>query len=429
MVYTSIKKLPIANQFSGMADLKGTELLDVLSLLCSEDSSIRRSASSAFVSLSFAQPEQLTSSVSEIKLVILSLCATPLPFWGTISSVVFALANAINLHPASLRASLIDYIEISKIVTRTAFAQCGDNDRFPQILSYYAQSLIKNYGSGFQITREIILSVSAHCLLGFLPCSSLVQLLVVKFQQVLIIAKEMGNDDLMELAKPLACADEMIINFYLALWVNLMASLLENPFAVQAIRTQSLALFSLTKSHEDAKVLVNIFKASPKEKAALSSDIRNYAEAALRKLKVSRKKSEIATFKKDAPKQGMSSHFEIHIAEVSVLVQKAIPKKLKSKKWTDGQEVRLVEEASILFWRKKNGYKATALQCSDIENVSLLQKSGDKGAGKQESKIDCDVENVIMIQTLSSKQFVFLEFQNYELANQWINLIKQAKLS
>ena len=405
-----------------MTDSKGSEIIDMLSLLCSSDGGVRRNSSAAFISLSFTHPEIIIDKINEIKLVLISLCATSTPCWATVSSIMFVISNAINLHPISLRTKLPDFIEISRIITKAAFNQNNNVERFQPILSYYSQSIIKNYNSSFQVTKEIILSISEHCLLGFLPYSSLIQLLVEKFQQVVIIAKEMGNDDLMKLAKPLSCTENMIIKFYLTLWVNLMASLMLNPFAVEAIRTQALKLISLSKNYEDAKILVNISKASPKEKAALNKDIKKYAERSLSKLKSAQEahtKAEVTTFKKEVPKAGMSTRFELHITEVSILLQKSIPKKLKSKKWLECLELRLVEEASILFWKKKNHYKATALQCSDIDNISLIQQS----------KSDCDKENVIMIQTISTKHYIFISFQNYELATQWLNLIKQAKFS
>ncbi|KAH0792996.1 hypothetical protein GPJ56_003047 [Histomonas meleagridis] len=392
---------------------------EVLEQLMSSDDNVRYHAANSFVAHSFIHPEKILEKLNDLNLVIFALCSSPEPEWGTTSAILFALANAVNAKPDMLQGIFIQLVEISKIITHTSITLPYAVESFYPHLSVLTQAIINNSNKYLNINKEIILSITDHSLVGYLSFSSLIQILVNKFDQVATIAEEFDAQSLMKIASPISILNPNISNFYLALWTKIIIKLIDNPFATKALRFNASALIKCMDTDESSKFLLDVIKASPREKYELLKVGNLVSERVISRLKKAQGtygRSESTIQSTRAAKQNVS-RYDVHKAQVSIIKNKTMS--IRSKKWEENIELRLVEEASILFWSRSSNSllkDGVAVQCSDIENLTL-------------SKSEADKENVIKITIGSTKTSYLISFQNFVLASQWQNLIKQAKLT
>ncbi|KAH0790440.1 hypothetical protein GPJ56_005736 [Histomonas meleagridis] len=402
---------------------KENEIFEILSLMVSPDPNISNNSSNLFIAISFIHPDLIIQNLDQIQLIILSLCSSPDPLWGTISSIFFGLSNAINLRTQSLPACFLKLIEISYDVTKVSLSTATDPQCFYPHLCILTETIINCYDSSFEITKDIFIAITDHCMLGFTSYSPLIQVLIDKFQQIVTIAQDLDPNDLSKISNPLLSHDKTVAHFYITLWSNLMIKMIDNPIAVQALRRQATGLIYHSRKHEPyqeaAKFLLDITRSSSDDRPRLQKGSRSIAERVLNELKSYRKRTKQTEFKSNHNQKHQKSltQFTVHKAQVAVNTHKGHGK-LSPKNWKENLELRLVEEAGILFWSKAENmlHKGVAVQCSDIENLSLIR----------ESQTECEKENVIKVQ-MNSKVCYFLAFASYQMANQWQNLIKQAR--
>lgn len=405
---------------------KEYDFYDILSLVASSSEDVYTSASNLYISISFTKPELLLEKLNEIHILILSFCASPNPLWGRISTLIFGISNAINMNPSSLERIFLILIEISEEVTKAMLHCPSDYGFYYPYLSALSESIINSYDSRFHITKEILFGITEHCLIGFVSFASLIQVLIEKFQQIISLALEMEQQSLIKIAEPISCSDKTVVTFFIVLWVNLIIKMMDNEMAIKALRKQANALIKYSTKGElkfMAQYLFNVTKATQNEKKILYKDGIKLAERSLMLLKTYRKnrtQSEIKNlndvqFHSNNKNKQCSSQFNIQETQVAVLQSKGLK---KSKKWKENMDLKLVEEAKILFWSNNSNLlrKGAAISCSDIESLSLIK----------ESQTEFDKKNVLKIQVASSKNCYFLAFQNYQLAIEWQNYIKQA---
>ncbi|KAH0793114.1 hypothetical protein GPJ56_003009 [Histomonas meleagridis] len=387
---------------------------EIISQLASSSDEIRYHGSNAFVAQSFLHPEKVLRNLNDLTLVIYALCSSTEPEWGTISAILFGMSNAINMKPEMLQDLFIRLVEISGTITSTSLSFPSKAEPFYPHLSIFSQAIINNFN--FEITREVILAITDHSLIGYLSDSSLVQILINNLDKVITICKGFDFHDLNKIATPMSSRSPNISNFYLALWSNIILEIHDNQFATKALRAHAASLTKHIDTYESSKFLLDMIKASPKEKEQLLKSGPLICKRVISHLKQPQNASESSTFQSAKSTKQTTSRFNIYKAQVAIIKSKLMS--LRSKKWDENADLKLVEEASILFWSHAGNYvhKGVAVQCSDIEEMQLLKKEADK-------------ENVIKITIGSSKTSYLISLQNYVLASQWQNLIKQAKLS
>ena len=120
----------------------------LLSFVCAENPGTRERTIELIINLSYSNPMQVLASLTEIRLLMFRFCAAPGPDWGTVSSLLFVVANAMSIAPDDMQDSICDVIEMSRIVT-AAFLRVNESGPFRPDL----QRLVKALALVFEIKK------------------------------------------------------------------------------------------------------------------------------------------------------------------------------------------------------------------------------------------------------------------------------------
>ena len=391
------------------------DFLDILSLMASSDPRILLNSSDLFYDFSFKHPIIVCKSLNEVELLIISICSSNDPHWGVISSILFGLSHVISQVPKILKKRFHTFVKISNQISRTFLSSYRHTSYNFPIQYNYIESIINNYDLSWKLSKKSFFYITENCMIGQICKLSYLQILINKFEDVLAMVMKFEYDELMIIVKPISSPDKSVMQFYLTLWLCIMIDKIDDAVAIRVLRTQSEALLKIKKNKDRfqpaADFLFDIIKTPLKCQKEMASKGKEISEKILALLKTSPEEIEQEEDEHKETTNKVETHSQIFKTQVSVLYNKLV-----SKKWKDKMELRLVEEASILYWAKNeiSFSKGVAIQCSDIEVLTLTPPG----------ETEFDRENVMKIQLRSNKIVYYLAFQSYQHANQWNVLIQ-----
>lgn len=374
----------------------------LLGCVCSADCSARERSIQLIINLSYSNPGKILSVVTELRLVVVSMCSGPDPDWGTVSSLLFAVANAMSIVPDNLQECICEIIGMSRVVT-DAFLRITGNAIFKPDLS----AIVKSILFVFEIKKvkpslEILLEIVEHCRTGFIESYSLLPILLGSLEEFAEILRTTDFSNYDSIAAPLSSSDCEIEAGFMQLWIGAISGIRYGDAAVEALILHLRSMCDLarlcgTPWTQATTVLLEFIKGNvpkPEVVAKVTEKCKEY------KFEKRTQKGETAKDKKPKPR-------ETHKALVTW-------KKGKKKRPV---EMVLVEEAEIITWRKKNkGIKKGHIICvGSLVEISI--QAGDES----------QTENVLKLRT-KKDEFLFA-FRSSEECQRWNSLIQAVKES
>ena len=367
----------------------------LLSFVCAENPGTRERTIELIINLSYSNPMQVLASLTEIRLLMFRFCAAPGPDWGTVSSLLFVVANALSTAPDDMQDSIGDVIEMSRIVT-AAFLRVNESGPFRPDL----QRLVKAVALVFEIKKvkpslKILVEIVDHAIIGFLESCSLLPVLLSLVEQFANVLKKADPCFYERVAAPLGSSNREIAVAFVQLWISAMPKLVSNELAVQALMRQLKSICELAQCGvapwaKAAQILMSFIKGEPSvdQVAETVASCKNYKAEPRAKIR------EVA---KEKPKP-----CETH---------KALVTWKKGKKWRP-VDLTLLEEPQLIVWKKKNKdslKKGGAICVPSLLDVSL------------QARDDTDTDNILKLKTKKA-EFLF-SFKTPEESQRWNSLI------
>jgi hypothetical protein len=149
---------------------------DVPGLIASDISEISDRGSQLFILKSALVPDFVFKHITELKLLITSLCCAHPPRWGTVSSIVLAFSNALAIQPTAISTCIADLLEIYRTIS-AAYLNAPLNWSLRPHLLPLVQAISKGFGGPLKMDIDILLTLTEQCIIGFVPSASFVPLM------------------------------------------------------------------------------------------------------------------------------------------------------------------------------------------------------------------------------------------------------------
>ena len=216
-----------------------SQLLQNLNIICSSDKETQKRGLDCLISTSIIQPQNILSSLNEIKLLLTTFCIDNNPQFGAISSILLALSNSINSLSDQIKEDqLCHLISISQVAAYSFLHTTPDDYAFgPQLFSYVSSlsQLFQGNNNSKRLSLTVFLKIIEHCKSGFAPYASLLPILIENFQTVISILTSCNSVYYPKIAEPLESSDMDVVYYFVALWTVAMKDLAEKPSAIQAL--------------------------------------------------------------------------------------------------------------------------------------------------------------------------------------------------
>lgn len=394
------------------------DLIDYLGLICSDVDQISERGCQMFLVKSITNPEAILQSISEIKIVISSLCAFNHPKWASVSFVLLAISNAVRLTENIPTETLISLINLSQLISNAYIRTTSSDSIFVPNMYPFIQAM--NSRQNMQLNIDLLLAISDHCTTGFIDSVSLVPALVSHFDQIYEIVGTCDQSHYSKLCDPISSSDLDVILFYTTLWACLMYALLESPAALQAVSKHANQLLNLINQNEPpflapAQFLIDCIKSSINERPALKQDAYNHFgqfKTVLIAAHNSLNPVEVEEPEKFEAPVAKAPEYIVHKTKVEVFT-----KKVMKSKWSV-MTLMLDEETKIVMWSENENIisKGCAVHISDINSVAVVDGT------KEKKKID---KQFLLRLTLKDATVLNFAFNSSNEANQWKNVVQQ----
>ena len=251
---------------------------EILNLICSNDEDISIRGLHILSIISVDDPMLIITNLSQIRLAIFSLISISNPKYGAISSIIRDLSISFHQKPFLVQDYCISLINTSSDITLSYFRNSLSNDyNISPLLLPILDLFYRVLQSSFQLTPEIILSFFNHCLIGFLPLSSLVSAFLLRFEDIILHVSTFENQYFPLMAKLISNNDRFISYFFITLWVSLMPFLFDRESAIRSLSQQSQKLFLYIDEEspflKQSKFLIDWIKSSNLEKENLKKNV------------------------------------------------------------------------------------------------------------------------------------------------------------
>ncbi|OHS97617.1 hypothetical protein TRFO_09315 [Tritrichomonas foetus] len=366
-----------------------------LQLLSSPDEQTCERAARYIIIYSTMAPQMILQNISYIQLFINSLCSVRNPKWSSISALILALSNAINIDQSLLAKVVLPMIQISQTVTKAYFASSDESAHAPFLLPL-TQSLEKLFlTQKIKLTPEIFLSISEHCSIGFLPNASYVPFIVKLFPAAIEAIGRIPTQSLERICQPISSPSKDVVICYLTLWSYIMSDLFKaNRFDILVTLTSQIGkILEFIEADtfpfsSPANYLLDCIKSSIPERATLATQgasnrdkwlriLKDFILSMMKKEESDKKESDMANVvvKEAPPLKGIEAEFTL------------VSNKKKPKKCF----LFYLPEAKIFAYGPNNDLrKASYLHISERESVTTL-----------------DEENIMFITTFKKEKLQF----------------------
>lgn len=357
-------------------------LTPYLRLLSSNDEAANEHAAKLIMLQSTINPQLILQSLNDISTFIKSMTSTDHPKWGVISSLVFALSNSINLQPNLLIGNrnpdpnlqlLTRLIQVSQNITQSYFSSADETCIFPFMLPF-SQTIKKVLANRTVFQRELLLTISSHCAVGFVPGASFIPFLVKSFDAILSAFQTSPINDFNLLSQPISSPNKDVVLFYLTLWSCSLPELLKYPEALQSLRGQSRKILELIEQDEipfrsPAVYLLDCIKSFSQERATLIQRGKDRKTGFLTALS---SYIEISMNQKEETAESYSTSMNKTKSTSKVQRLIEIPADIMVKKKMKRFYLYYVPDAKVFAWSPNTDMKqATYLHLTEIESANL----------------------------------------------------------
>lgn len=390
---------------------------ELLSCFSCSDAQIKETARTCLRAHSYLSPNMYISGFDMLDVTVTSLCASEDPQWGHINDLMLFMSTALTLNTEKLEPALaFKLINLSKIITETVMKAPKTQLLYLPDLYDYASAIIHCFDCEyFALDIDIVLALADHAAVGFLQRSTLIPIVMDRFQEVADIVSDCGDRNVYErLTNPFGSVDDDAVVFFLSLWAAMVKQVLESPIAIHALSTKFHLLMDLAaapgQKQAAAALLSRCIAATEDDKSDLierGGNVVNHVFGFIRR----RRPSELRTVAVAKPEVKSQQH-TIKTGKAAVEVMDNKSKRGKKKEWS-AVTLFLLEEAKLLCWSKgdvvfKNG---EALTFSDLTAI------------ESDAKKEAERDNVIKL--ITKKGDFFIAFKNYPELVQWTNMLSQ----
>lgn len=385
-----------------------------LNFICSSNKSTSYRSLNFILNMSLLNPSVIISNIDAIKLLISTLSHSREPNWGTISSIIIALSNAVSICSGIQQETMVKLINISYEITNSFLHTTSIDYVFRPHMFPFIDTIFQKINNGeIKMSLDILLAISDHCSIGFLPYVTFIPVLLASFQQIESIVLDCDATYYDRLTMPIESPDIEVVFFYISLWVIVIKDLITRPRLIQSLMRHSKTLLEYSESSDSAlsktsRFLLDCVKALTPQ----ISEVKRISEENRTKLltlleKRMAYKNELLGKELMKPKNNQKTYFLFRTTG-EVFMK-------KGKKWKQ-YEIVIVEEARIFMWsdNKSRLHDGVAIHKSEIKDVILCP---------QKSK-EYDKENIIKINMKKGVEYL-ISFKTYKEASQWRELIDE----
>ena len=398
------------------------EVLSLLSLVASDYPGTSERASQSLIAISSIFPEKVFAHLSDFRLVLASLCAANCVRWGTVSSIFLVFANAINTNPFAVEPHVVELIEMSKMVTQAYLFTPPLNSGYRPHLLPFVHALSKAFCTNvFRLNLEMLLALSDHCAVGFVPNASYIPMMVTQTNDILQLMKNSEPIHYERLCDPISSTDMDVVLFYVSVWAILVGKMCERPTIFHALSRKMKWLVQLVAENRfpyvmPARYIVDFVKASQREAEELVAVWKTVSESAFNTLDTLRRptRPEVdAAAEKEA--EAKEAEKKARQAPLQTVVEVVKGQKSSGKK---GQrhDLFLLPEIDLLMWSRKGreAKDGDAIFRQDITDIEIVQSRTSEG------------EKCLRVSTKKSGVIMF-DFTSYSVAVQWKKYLEQMK--
>jgi hypothetical protein len=376
-------------------------ILQCLSYIASRDALSRSNGLLCLNAEALAHPRLLLTRLDEIDCVLVTLCASDSPRWGTVNGLMDALAIALLNNTENHDSTVaVHLIEMSRLITEVFFKTSSEGH--PDLFSFVS-GLIHAFNSEyFLVDLSVVLAITDHCSAGFLPDCSLVSILMERFVFVIpLIANSFSLVGRDRFARPLSSTNAEDLVFFLTMWVALLELVADDAFAIGALAKCLQSLMELHRAkclHAPAHLLLRFVGASPQERRAIAAEGARVVKRTLQETRQREPARRAAPEPKRQPP-----------------VRRAKVELLKKRKWIP-HTIVYIEAAQVVAWSllETATREGVTLEFGDIAALALAEP------GRPEA----DRENVLKV--VSKKGEFLTAFQTHADALEWTALLRQS---
>ena len=389
--------------------------INEIKLLLSKNNETSYRASKIIFSLVNTSPNIFLDYLNEFKLILFSCCSTSKPQWGTVSLIILGICKAVNLKTSFFDELMFDLIEISYDITCAFQRSPSDSQFFCPDLTPISEVLKKKLLNG-SASASLISTIAHHSSIGFLPNSSLIELITSNFEGNIITLSKSSEISIFfpDLLKPISSNEEIISLLFLTVSAFVFRRLTTDILTlIRYISDISATLMRLSQSNSNFTFLSLFFlgqiRANSEERILLNNSLLDQ-EKNLKKnlftLIAPIKKKEI-----EIPIQQHIPKYIAHFSDVFIFQSSGL---FKTKKWVF-HYLSLLEEVQLLMWseNKNTNKDGMVLNFKDIKEV-ILYPANETESGKKN-----------LIKIIYNKGDNLISFETYQEAMQWNNLFKQ----
>lgn len=233
-------------------------IIPYLHLLSSDNELTNEHAAKLIIIKSTINPQLILNATNDIFLFIRSITSVDNPKWGVVSSLILAITNAINLQPNSFMGNanpdpnlqyLVTFIQISQCITQRYFLSTEESCVAPFLLPF-SQTLKKILSVRTVFPRDLLLSITDHCAVGFVPGASFIPSLVKMWGPIYQTFQSSPVEDFYRLSQPISSSNKEVVIFYLTLWCCSMPEMIKYQEALNNLRNQNRKLLELIEKDE-----------------------------------------------------------------------------------------------------------------------------------------------------------------------------------
>lgn len=341
-----------------------------LSFACSVDASTSEMSVKFLVNVSYLSPKTILEAMEEIKFTVEYLCECDIPRWSAISSLVFAVANAVKLSGWNLQEMVCEMVKMSKIISLGYFRSRSDiRPNLKPLVDVVINSVVDKK---IQANSNILVAVAEHCAVGFIPGMSLMPMITSCFDTFSQALSEARTEDYAVIAEPLGNVDADISSSFVVLWFSAIPKMTDRTSVVHALTKHVESIVDMKLSRDSRQMAAVILFDYMNSELGKSIDMHTIAKTVIPKFLENSKKIMAAVVAQTEIQQPREKEktYKTYRADVQM--------RTKAKKKWSPVSIIILEEAGVIMWTKSLTYveKGNACPLSGITDLSVVNIDG-----------------------------------------------------
>ena len=230
-----------------------SSFIHCLNFICSSNESAKDRAINFILNMSITNPSLIITNIDAIELLISTLSHSREPDWGTISSIIIVLSNAISISNNIGQETIVKLIDISYQITNSFIHTTTIDYGFRPHMFPFIDTIFQKFNKRIiKMNLEILLAISDHCSIGFVPYVTFIPILLDSFEQIEQIVLDCDATYYDRLTMPIESPDIEIVFFYISMWVIVIKDLITRPRLIQSLMRHSKTVLELSESADSA---------------------------------------------------------------------------------------------------------------------------------------------------------------------------------